>query len=139
MESLFQNLLMNETTIWIHSIMLRLWIHSFLLLTIWSLLGLRIVRQPLRFENFWKSPIKKQVKLKILDWVTSHLTKEYGFFKMDLMKVFIIYILGSSFFFSELVSLGKKIINEKMVGKFLRSLPRAWEPKVTTIKEAKNL
>jgi hypothetical protein len=38
----------------------------FVLLTIWSLLGLRIVRQPLRFENFWKSPMKKQVKLKTL-------------------------------------------------------------------------
>lgn len=54
-------------------------------------------------------------------------------------SIYNIYILGSSLLFSELDSLGKKIINEKMVGKFLRSLPRAWEPKVTTIKEAKNL
>ena len=42
-------------------------------------------------------------------------------------------------FVSELVSLDKKITNEKIVDKFLRSLPRAKEPKVTTIKKAKNL
>ncbi|KAJ6932680.1 hypothetical protein NC651_008192 [Populus alba x Populus x berolinensis] len=33
----------------------------------------------------------------------------------------------------------KKIIGKKIVGKSLRSLPRDWEPKVSTIKEAKNL
>jgi hypothetical protein len=42
-------------------------------------------------------------------------------------------------FVSELVSLGKEITNEKMVGNNLRSLPRTWKPKVTTIEEAKNI
>jgi len=40
---------------------------------------------------------------------------------------------------SELVNLGKKIIGKKIVGKSLRSLPRDWKTKVSTIKEAKNL
>lgn len=43
-----------------------------------------------------------------------------------------------STFVSELVSLGKKITNEEMVGKILRYLFRAWELKFIVIKEAKN-
>jgi len=53
------------------------------------------------------------------------------------MKVFMKYIIGSSL--SELVSLGTQITNEEMVGKFLRCLPRAWEPKIMTIEETKNI
>lgn len=40
---------------------------------------------------------------------------------------------------SELVNPGKKIIGKKIVGKSLRSVPRDWKTKVSTIKEAKNL
>jgi hypothetical protein len=42
-------------------------------------------------------------------------------------------------FVSELVSIGKKITNEEMVGKILRYLFRAWELKFIVIKKDKNL
>lgn len=42
-------------------------------------------------------------------------------------------------FVSEVVSLGKKITNKKMVGKILRSIPTTCEPKVMIIEEAKYL
>lgn len=67
------------------------------------------------------------------------LTRDYKLFKMEANESshemhtrFIIFV-------NKLVSLGKKITNEKMIGKILESLPRAWEPKVTTIKKANNL
>ncbi|KAJ6866998.1 hypothetical protein NC652_038279 [Populus alba x Populus x berolinensis] len=55
------------------------------------------------------------------------------------MKAFMKCTLDSLSFVSELISLEKKIKNKKIIGKILRSLPRAWEPKVTAIEKAKKL
>lgn len=62
---------------------------------------------------------------------------EYKVFKIDSNEstIHIRFIT----FVSELDNLGKNIINEKMVGKISRSLSKAWESKVRTIKEAKNI
>lgn len=85
-----------------------------MLLTMWSLLGLSIVKRLLGFGNFQKSFMKGQVKSKTLDWLASlenmNCSNESNESICDMYTRFITY-------FSRLVSLCKKITNEEMVSK----------------------
>ena len=67
------------------------------------------------------------------------LVQKYELFKMESDKT----IIGMFTYFTDIVNrlkyFGKTYTNSDLVKKVLRFLPKSWEPKVTTIQEAKDL
>jgi len=75
----------------------------------------------------------------VKDYRLINLAREYELFKMESNKSIHEMHMRFITFVSELLSLGKKITNEEIVGKTLRSLPRAWNQESMANEEAKNL
>ncbi|WRX12269.1 hypothetical protein QQP08_004756 [Theobroma cacao] len=104
---------------------------------------------PTEFNKVSNCTTAKQVweKLRIIHEGTSQvkeskiafLTHNYEMFKMELSEDITNMFDRFTNFTNKLSQLGKPIPEHELVKRLLRRLPKSWKPKVTTIREAKDL